>query len=244
MQGPMRRMALITICFSLLAFLACGQGPESKTEPETPAESVSEHMSEHFTHVKDIQEAVIAGNLDGLMEPAKWMTEHEVAEGLPKGWEPYVAEMKKAAQAVGEASDLAQAAAATASMAETCGACHEAMNVTPQFSAGSPVPDDTGTVPHMIGHMWAADRMWEGLIIPSNEDWMNGVEVLVGAPLHSEGLSDDASMKEELESLAKRVHELAAEGRDTEGLDARAKLYGRFLATCAECHQKLGKGPQ
>jgi cytochrome c553 len=201
-------------------------------------------MGEHFTHVKSIQEAVIGGNLDGLMEPAKWMTEHQIAEGLPTGWEPHVAEMKRASQAVGESPDLAAAAAATASMAKTCGVCHEAMSTTPQFSVGSPPPDDTGTVPHMVGHMWAADRMWEGLITPSGESWTNGVEVLAGAPLHSEDLSDDAEMKGELEALAKQVHELATKGREAESLDDRAELYGKFLATCAECHQMLGKGPR
>jgi cytochrome c553 len=231
-------------CLSLITFLACGEGPEPKAEPETPVQSVGEHMDEHFSHVKTIQEAVIAGDLEGLKEPAKWMAEHPIAEGLPVGWEPHVAAMKKESQAVGESADLAAAAGATASMAKSCGACHQAMSVTPQFSAGSPPPDDTGTVPHMIGHMWAADRMWEGLIIPSNENWINGVEVLAGAPLHSEDLSDDAELKAELEALAKKVHELAAEGRETETLDDRAVLYGNFLATCAECHQKLGKGPQ
>jgi cytochrome c553 len=242
MHVLMRKMVLIMVSLSFMVFVACGEGRERAVESEAPVQSVGEHMDEHFSQVKEIQEAVIRGDLKALMEPAKWMVEHQIAEGLPTGWEPYVAQMKRASQAVGEAADLDTAASATATMAKTCGACHEAMGTMPQFSVGLPPPDDAGTVPHMIGHMWATDRMWEGLVIPSNESWTNGVEVLVGAPLHSDDLSADSEMKDDLDALATKVHELAAMGRETEGLDDRSELYGRFLATCARCHDMLGQG--
>jgi mono/diheme cytochrome c family protein len=40
-------------------------------------------------------------------------------------------------------------------------------------------------------------------------------------------------------ALAREVHELAATGRSASDLDARAEVMGRFLGTCAECHQLL-----
>jgi hypothetical protein len=92
----------------------------------------------------------------------------------------------------------------------------------------------------MIGHMWAADRMWKGLVTPSAVSWNNGVAALAGAPLTEESFSADAENIDRVVALAREVHELAATGRRAPDLDARAEVMGRFLATCAECHQLLG----
>ncbi len=236
------RFALVAMCLSLVAFLACGEGPEPKAEPETPTQDMGEHMTEHFDQVKDIQSAAIRGDLEGIKKPAQWMAEHQLEGGVPEGWGPHLAEMRNAASLAVEAADIEAATAAVSAMAKSCGACHQAMNTVPKFAVGTAPQGEEGVVPHMIGHMWAADRMWEGLIIPSNESWANGVGVLAGAPLHSGDMSEEAEHKEVLDTLTKQVHELAGKGGEMEELDARAELYGQFLATCAKCHQMLGKG--
>ena len=92
----------------------------------------------------------------------------------------------------------------------------------------------------MIGHMWAADRMWKGLVTPSAVSWSHGVAALAGDPLHGTSLVSGADDSEELAALAAKVHDLAAQGRVISEMDARAEIYGRFLATCAECHLMLG----
>jgi hypothetical protein len=244
MHSFIRHLTLVAVSFSLIAFLACGGGSAPEPEPKetaAPAETVGDHMKEHFTQVKGAQEAVIRGDLEELKTATQWMADHEAAEGLPDGWEPYVTEMKNAAQAAGAAADLDAAAAAVATMGKACGACHQNMGTKPVFTISSPPPEDTGTVPHMVGHMWAADRMWEGLITPSDESWNNGTGVLAGAPLHGKALTGEEP-KEDIDALAKQVHELATKGSEALDLDARAEIYGQFLATCAKCHQGLGKG--
>ena len=246
MHSFIRHLTLVAVSFSVVAFLACGGGsaPEPEPEPketEAPTETVGDHMKEHFTQVKGAQEAVIRGDLEGLKTATQWMADHQAAVGLPDGWEPFVTEMKNAAQAAGAAPDLDAASAAVATMAKACGACHQATGTKPVFTISSPPPEDTGTVPHMVGHMWAADRMWEGLITPSDESWNNGVGVLAGAPLHGKALTGDEE-KEDVDALAAQVHELATQGSEALDLDARADIYGKFLATCAKCHQDLGKG--
>jgi cytochrome c553 len=203
---------------------------------------MDEHMAEHFDQVSDIHSAVIRGDLEAIKEPAQWMAEHKLEGGVPDGWGPHLAEMRNAASLAVEATDIATASAAVSAMAKSCGDCHQAMNAVPEFVVGSAPQGEEGVVPHMIGHMWAADRMWEGLIIPSDESWANGVEVLAGAPLHSQDVSEEAEHKEALDTLTKQVHELARQGGEMDDIGARAELYGQFLATCAECHQMLGKG--
>ena len=131
---------------------------------------------------------------------------------------------------------------------KTCGACHKAVDANPRIpqlgALGIPPAEEIGTVPHMLRHKWAADQMWMGLVEPSDENWSKGVAVLADAPLEPEGMSNDAEVSTEAGKLARRVHEIGAKAQAAADPDARALIYGDFLATCAACHQVLSKGPQ
>jgi mono/diheme cytochrome c family protein len=199
-------------------------------------------MQEHFAQAKAIQEGVINGDLEAVKTAAQWVAEHQTPEGLPEGWEPYVAAMKEAAQEAAAATEVSAAAMPAATIAENCGSCHLAVGARPLRVLPPEPPQDPATVPHMLGHLWGADRMWEGLIVPSDVSWSNGVAPLAGDPLQPESLTDHAEYADSVRALALRVHELAAEGRTAEGQEARAVIYGEFIATCAECHQMLGIG--
>ncbi len=243
MHSLMRRLTLIAICSLLTALLACGgSGSELETEGGIRSEGLAAHMQEHFAQAKAIQEAVINGDLEGLQSAAQWVANHQAAENLPEGWEPYVTKMQDAARQALAATEVAAAATAAATIAENCGSCHLAVGARPLLVLGDEPPQDPATVPHMLGHLWGADRMWEGLIVPSDVAWANGVAPLAGDPLQPESLSDHTEYADDLQALAIRVHELAAAGRDAEGQEARAAIYGEFIATCAECHQMLGIG--
>jgi cytochrome c553 len=243
MHSLMRRLTLLAICSLLTALLACGgSGSELETEGGIRSEGLAAHMQEHFVQAKAIQEAVIDGDLEGLKSAAQWVADHQAADSLPEGWEPYVTEMQGAARQALEATDVATAASAAATIAENCGSCHLAVGARPLLVLGDEPPQDPATVPHMLGHLWGADRMWEGLIVPSDVAWANGVAPLAGDPLQPENLSDHAESSDDVRALAIRVHELAAAGREAEGQEARAAIYGEFIATCAACHQMLGIG--
>ena len=243
MHSSLRRLTLIAIFSLLTALLACGgSGSELETGGGIRSDDLAAHMQEHFTQAKAIQEAVIDGDLEGLRSAAQWVADHQVAEGLPEGWEPYITEMQSAARQALEATDVSTAATAAATIAKNCGSCHLEVGARPLLVLGTEPPQDPATVPHMLGHLWGADRMWEGLIVPSDVSWANGVAPLAGDPLQPESLSDHAEYTEDLRALAIRVHELAAAGRDAEGQEDRAAIYGEFIATCAACHQMLGIG--
>lgn len=201
-------------------------------------QSVAEHMQEHFTAVAAIQDAVIRGDLEAVAEPAKLLARHRPVDSLPAGWEPYVADMTLAAQRAVAASTLDDAAGATAAMGLACGACHQGSARGPRFTLGAEINTDRGVRAHMQRHRWAADRMWEGLIGPSDTSWVWGAATLREAALRPQG------QPERIGELAAMVHELGAQAEDSSDPEARASLYGALLGTCAECHAALGKGPQ
>ena len=244
MQSFKSCAAPLVFCLILGASPGCGGGPVSEDAEEgARAEPVSEYMRDHFGQVRGVQVGVIRGDLRAVRAAARWVATQESLDGMPPEWEPYVAQMRGAAEAAAVAPDIATAALATAAMGLTCGACHEAMQRYPQFLALARPPEADETVPHMIGHMWAADRMWKGLVTPSAVSWSDGVAALSGEPLGEEDLapaSDDAGELAALTALAAKVHHLAAQGRAVAEVDAQAEIYGQFLATCAECHQMSG----
>lgn len=239
MYSLVRRLALLFVCSLLTILLACGGESEPVTEGGIRSETVASHMEEHFVQAQQIKEAVISGDLEAMKASAEWIAQHQAAEGLPEGWEPYVTAMQSAARDIAAAADVEQAAAAAAQVASNCGACHAAVGARPLRILGSDIPPDPATVPHMRGHLWGADRMWEGLIVPSDVAWENGVAPLAGDPLQPHDLSDSAEYADELRDMAIRVHELAAEGREAIEIEARAEVYGGFIGTCARCHELL-----
>jgi cytochrome c553 len=204
------------------------------------AEPTAEYMRDHFQQVRGVHVGVIIGDLNAVRAAAKWVATHEALEGMPQNWGPYVAQMRSAAEEAVAAPDIYAAAAATATMGKACASCHEAMQQYPEFLAVSQPPEADETAPHMIGHMWAADRMWQGLVTPSAVSWNDGVAALSGGPLETESFGPESEYGDELEALAIRVHDLATQGRGAADMDARAEIYGEFLGTCAACHQLLG----
>ena len=237
------RIVLLVLCLTFGAALGCGGASDSEEVGEqSEVEPVGEYMRDHFEQVRGVQVGVIRGHLDAVKAAAKWVATREALEGMPESWQPFIDQMRSAADEAIAAPDIAAAAEATAAMGSTCAACHEAMQHYPQFLAVAPPPESDETVPHMIGHMWAADRMWKGLVSPSAKVWADGVGALAGDPLDGGSIVPEVEDPGRLAALAAKVHDLAAQGRSAAEVDSRAKIYGEFLATCAECHQLLGVG--
>ena len=103
--------------------------------------------------------------------------------------------------------------------------------------------DIEGVVTHMQRHQWAADRLWEGLIGPSDTAWGRGADMLIDAPLDSSDVTTATDHDAEIAKIAHRIHALGGIGTETVTPDARAELYGEVLGLCASCHTLLGRGP-
>lgn len=229
----MRRSLHPTIAAALfVAHAACN--PSQQATP-----TVAEHMKDHFMQALQVRDALIRGDLAATKAPATWLADHKVSETLPERWKPHVGDMQNAARLVTEANDLALAADALGAMGTACGGCHTALGAPLQFSGMSPEGKESSVLDRMLRHSWAADRMWEGLIGPSDLAWDAGIAALQEAPLHPDMLADNHSPPQAVVELAAAIHTLGQRGKTTSEPAARARLYGEYLATCAGCHSQL-----
>ena len=201
-----------------------------------------EDMWSHFEAAAVAQAAVIRGDLDALVEPARWLAEHEEPE-LPDGTEAFVRELKRAATRAAEARTIEEAGAAMGRIAAACGSCHREYRpgMEPAARAEPPVAAATDVGTHMVRHVWAANRLWEGLVLPSNEAWEEGADVFADDPIDTDALTFDDP--EAVHALVVRTHELGRRaGLETEP-SLRARTYGELLSTCAACHLMTGQEP-
>ncbi|MDJ0926320.1 MAG: hypothetical protein QNJ73_01620 [Gammaproteobacteria bacterium] len=206
--------------------------------------SLSEHMHRHMSSIRAVKQFIIAGQIDGMREPAVWLAEHEPASDLPAGWEPYVTELRQHALDTAFANHLVFAAASLSEMARTCGDCHRANNVSGVVDdATRPAPEGDSVRVQMRRHLWAADRMWEGLIGPSDNAWNDGIGVLASVDVESADIGALPEQEPKVDYLLTRVRELGELGGEADSSETRSAVYGEFLSLCADCHSWTGGGP-
>ena len=208
--------------------------------PADAATAVQEHMRRHFAVIGALQRAIARGQLDDARSNARWIVEHD--EPLAEGWKPFVDELKTAARAVERATDLPTAAALAARLGRACSRCHEAQNAIVTFP-WEPTPEGDSTVALQLKrHQWAAARLWEGLVGPSDEMWSQGTSLLATTKLDSLAAARGVP-RGDITALATKVHELATKAGTVTDQDARASLYGELLSTCAGCHSLIRPAP-
>jgi len=221
---------------AVLTLSACGERRQQATREES-AVSIAGHMADHFKGAAAIRDAVIRGDLQAVREPARWLGEHSTPQEMPGDTEPYLVLMRSAATRALEAREVETAARAAASVAEACGSCHFAFGAQVRVVVDSMPAATPGRIAHMARHKWAADRLWDGLVIPDDAEWDDGVEALGEAPLAPEDLPAD--MQPEIARLAARVHELTDAATTAESIEERSRVYGELLGMCAACHQSV-----
>jgi len=231
----------------LLLLAACSDRttPEADVDSassEYPREVLQAHMKDHFFKATEMQVAVINGDLTAVREPAEWLASHANSAAMPKEWESYAEAMHTWALRASEATDIVVAAEATAAMGAACGNCHVALNAEVGFAVDAAPPVGEGAAQHMGRHAWAAGRMWEGLLAPSGVVWDGGAEVLAEAPLAPAELSVDLELLAEVSELESTVHSMGTQAIGLTAPEERARVYGQFLSTCADCHKKTGRG--
>jgi len=207
---------------------------------------VANHMHEHLGRITTIKSFIIMGNLRGVREPATWLAEHDIVSGLPANFEPYVEMMRSYAREVVKAPDLKSAAKSVSRMARTCGACHLVNKVELEFGFDTKPPEWADTISLMQRHQWAADRLWEGLIGPSEVAWSRGTDIFVDVPLRPAYVLDETTNgvgSDMINKAAHRIHMLGGQGTITSTPDARSELYGELLGLCGDCHIELGFNP-
>jgi hypothetical protein len=151
-----------------------------------PSEMIEDFMVDHFVIATWSRDALINGDLTALREPLEALATYDYRSVAPGGWMSHVAKMQQAAHVTSAAQTMEVAAIGVATMARTCAECHVASGRGPVFAGGEDEGDaqKTDTLgERMRRHMWAADRLWEGLTGPAEDSWTAGAAVLARAPL-------------------------------------------------------------
>jgi len=216
----------------------------AQADSEEQLTTVAVNMHEYLGRISTIKSSIIAGRLEGVRDPAIWIADHETTAGLPADFEPFIAQMKTHARHVIEAKDLISAAESVSKMAKTCGACHEVNGIELEFGYDqTPREDVEDVITHMQRHQWAADRLWDGLIGPSDSAWNRGADMLIDVPLASDDVTTATEHHAEIGSITRRIHTLGGIGAGAVTADERSKLYGEVIGLCADCHVLLSRGP-
>ena len=225
------------------AVFACGGSAPPPTEqstaaaPAQPAADVGARMADHFGKVRDLEDAIVRGDLEAAQQAAQWIAEHQEAAGLPAGTEGYVTATKNAARAVAASASLGNAGVAAAFAVAACGECHAAAKITPKMPDVSAPPVLPGVAPHMFVHKYAVDLMYRGMIGPSEALWKQGAEVLQGSPLRENDLT---KVPEAIVASETRVHELGRRAAQAADAGSKIAISGELMGGCAGCHAAHG----
>ena len=219
------RSALAAAPLALLAY-GCGGGA-TQSPMALP-------MQGHWAAGQELWTAMAEGDLYRARMAAGRIAAVEDIQGLAWDAGPYLREMRHEARNVADARHFEDAALSTGRMAVACGACHARTESGPVPPVAILAPGEETVRDHMLGHRWALTRMWEGLVVPSDERWTAGASVLAEQIVSSVGLQQGVGY------LAARVHEQGREALGDETPAARGDRFGRILADCAACHAEMG----
>lgn len=232
---PARR-ALAVIVVGALAGLAAEASPGGAA-PAAPAAPVDRdvalrlHMHGNFDLLRAIERLLIRGKLEDAARLATAIA--EVPDAPAHGsYAAHAVLVRDRAAAVARATTVDQACRLEAKLAAACGACHLETGGVPALRAFPPAPADQPTLAaRMARHRWAANRLWEGVVIGAVEPWNAGLDVLAATPIDwGERARERAPLGLALQRLAVNARKLGA------SIDGRATAYGELLATCAACH--------
>jgi cytochrome c556 len=193
-------------------------------------------MGKHFSRATQAQTAVINADLETAREHAAWLRDHPGAEAFPENASD---EMRLAAASLATAENILLAAQAVGRLGSACGHCHTLMGAKTGLDSNTTFPPGTTLPERMSRHQWAADRMWEGLIAPSDQLWALGAEALMEAPLSSDQVA--RSNDPAIDLIGQQIRDLAEQASTELDHKQRAKLYGGFLARCSACHAGFRK---
>lgn len=196
------------------------------------------YMRAHFEQAMQLHDAVVRGDLPEARRAATALAQHSPDVPMPAGAQAFHGALTRGARQAADASTLAAAADATAMVLGTCGQCHKAMHVR----ATVPAADDVkvgGVVGHMLMHQRGADALVEGLVAPSDSQWGEGVRAFAAPKL--EGSEVPGRMRRTFDHGETELAVLAGHMAQAHRTRDREELYGKVIATCGTCHQKLAR---
>ncbi len=191
------------------------------------------HMHENLGLLRAIEKLLVRGRLDDARQLARGIAEAPDEPGLG-AWASHATVVRDRAARLAAANGMDEACRREAQLADACGSCHVAAAVVPEFRSPGHIPPDQPTLEaRMARHLWATDRLWEGIVGGADDSWRDGLDVLAAAPLHAPAITGPRL------PLARQLQRLADRARQRQRTDNhadRATTYGEILVTCAGCH--------
>lgn len=226
----MRRMR--AFAFLILALAACEPSHADPAVPSYHEATVRAHMREHYDLFGAIQYMVIRNDLYTAQALARSIGHAPPEPGLDR-WATQAALVRTRAAELAAAPGTDEACRRTARVAEACARCHVDAGAVPMFGSPPPPPGATTDKDRMALHLWAAERLSEGMIGGVSESWLAGLDALAKAPAPWSVLdADRAAMATRMQRIAEQTRAQAASA----DLAGRARAYGEILVTCASCH--------
>lgn len=201
------------------------------------AQATHQRMHLRFAAARRMQEAIARSELGRARTEAHALAELDEPDILPE-WRPYIDEIRHTANQIESTGSVVTAARLAAVLGRRCAACHEAIHARVAVPAEPRPPQGPRLALQMAGHQWAAARMWEGLIGPSDVRWLDGARALTTVPLNTVAQSVTTTSDLDVDDVA-RVRLYATRALAAMPQDARAEIFGQLLATCAHCHAVL-----
>ena len=221
-----------------LALASCVQATSSDQgptdEPTLARTSESERVARyHLFHKLDLSRAIemllVRGQLDEVRPLGRAIADTPADPEEP--WHRYSVRLRNEAAGVAYANNLETGLRAAARLAKVCAECHDATYPLPVFWPSPELPFDLPTpAARLERHVWASDRLWEGMISSADQPWLGALDVLAAAPVPA--LADREELASKLQLLADQTRKQWR----TDSLERRASRYGEILIACAGCH--------
>ncbi len=222
-----------------LAVTACDPtaqtGQAGKAGHDAPPKSQPQSATETRAHAPQLDRALLqvrAKLIAGQHGGATQKSVDALISKLPTAGDAFFGGVATAAKLVPAGRHPKAAASAFADASQMCGACHQKHGVSPAVKSPTE-PDAPTPAMQMQLHQWAMDRMWEGLVRPSDDDWQRGAEALLRDPLAD--ANHERTPAEQHAGIA-HIGELAQAASKASTVPQRTKVYGQLLVTCGACH--------
>ena len=209
--------------------------PEASPTPPT----IKDYMEAHFVITTWSRDAVINGSLDALREPLLAMADFDYGRVAPGDWMAQIVALQATARVTAGAESLEAAAIGVATMARQCGDCHTEKRHKLYFGPDirtTERPPEASLRERMERHVWAADRMWEGLTGPSDNAWNAGAAALAAVPLASP--DSDVVLSAAFKKRLRDMRTVGTKALAAESRAERADVYASLLVSCADCHSQ------
>lgn len=225
----------VVLAGSALFVIGCATA-QAVSDGPTP---VQRQMHEHFRHALQMRSGAIFGDSELFIEASEALASMPETEGLPPGSERFVSDLRRQAEQAATASDAGERRTAGAEVARTCGACHQAYRVGPEFVIGGPLPGESLQM-HMARQARVSRLLWDGLVGPSNSTWEEGAEALESTPEFPREIVSRVRDAELLEEARSQLQALGARASQATDPSERVRLLARTWGVCAGCHAVAG----